>query len=501
MRVVVASDPAQPNDSYRGALLCAGALPEEVLVVRPGDPLPQEIDGLLVAGGADVDPARYGAAPETPTLEVVPARDALDYALFESARAQGAPVFGICRGLQMLNVALGGTLWQDVPSQRERGVPHDFGHGRFPGNHPAHAVRVRRGDGPIARILGSAPEMTVNSRHHQAVKDLAPGLAAVASSPDDLVEAFEGREGPFLAAVQWHPENMVADPLQKALFSAFLDACRVREAARGRATPPLIEVILEGRIPVVRINRPARRNAFAGNMRGMLAETIEALGQDPTAPAIVLTGASGAFSAGGDVEVLRALAEAGDVAGFRQLLHDGARAVLAVVRAPKPVIAAIDGPAAGAGMNLALACDVRAASASPAHEAVFAQSFAAIGLAPDWGGSFHLPWLAGSGAAADLAFSAERIPVRRARELGLVDLLVEDGPALPAALARAATYAERPAAALAAAKALLNADRLPRLSDALARETEAQVELFRTPGFAARLKARPRTEPSPQETP
>jgi 2-(1,2-epoxy-1,2-dihydrophenyl)acetyl-CoA isomerase len=232
-------------------------------------------------------------------------------------------------------------------------------------------------------------------------------------------------------------------------------------------------------------------------MRSVLAGTIEALGGDPTVPVIIVTGAGNAFSAGGDVDVLRALAAAGDVDGFRELLSEGARAVLAAACVPKPVIAAIDGPAAGAGMNLALACDVRVASASPPHEAFFAQSFAAVGLAPDWGGSHHLPALAGYGTAADLIFSAARIPARRAHELGLVDILAEDGPALPLAVARAAAYAERDGTSLAAAKRLLNAGRLPALEAALEREAAAQLELFQTPGFAARLPARPRAS---QET-
>jgi putative glutamine amidotransferase len=207
MRVAVATDSGQPKDSYADALLCAGALPEEVLVVRPGDPLPAEIDGLLIAGGADVDPARYGEARATPTLDVVPERDALDFALLQSAREQLSPVFGICRGMQVLNVALGGTLWQDLPSQHDRGVPHDFPGTRHPASHPAHTVRAA-GVTPLARLLSRAPELTVNSRHHQAVKDLAPSLVPVASSPDGILEAFEAAEGPFLAAVQWHPERM-----------------------------------------------------------------------------------------------------------------------------------------------------------------------------------------------------------------------------------------------------------------------------------------------------
>jgi enoyl-CoA hydratase/carnithine racemase/gamma-glutamyl-gamma-aminobutyrate hydrolase PuuD len=494
MRILVSTDDRQPNDKYFGALLCAGALPEEVVLVKPGDELPPRFDGLLIAGGADVDPSRYGEAASTDTLELNPSRDGLDFTLFGAAEKSGAPIFGICRGMQMMNVALGGTLWQDIDSQRPRGVRHDFDRHEFDPALLAHEVRAKAPDGgpEFARHLARAGEVQVNSRHHQAVKDLAAPLAAVAASPDDLVEACVATDRPYLAGVQWHPEDLVADPVQKALFRDFLDQCRAFAARRGGDAPP-IEVSLEGRIPVVRLNRPAKRNAFAGGMREMLAGTIETLGEDPTVPAIVLTGAGGAFSAGGDLDVLRALVGARDTEGFRALLEAGARVVLAVMGSPKPVIAAIDGPAAGAGMNLALACDVRVAASSGAFAATFAQSFAAIGLAPDWGGTYHLPLLAGAGAAADLVFSAERITAQRAKELGIVDLLVEEGSALPAALGRAAAYAERDPAALAAAKRSLNAERLARVTDALLRETREQIDLFANGSLARGLAALGRT--------
>src|SRR5262249_32956940 len=141
---------------------------------------------------------------------------------------------------------------------------------------------------------------------------------------------------------------------QKGLFLSFLNACREHERRTGGASSPAVEVLLEGSVPVVQLNRPARRNAFGGTMREVFAETIEALGEDPTVPAIVVTGAGGSFSAGGDLEVLRALLAAGDVEGFRALLTAGGRAVQAILSAPRPVLAAVDGPAAGAGMNLAL---------------------------------------------------------------------------------------------------------------------------------------------------
>lgn len=235
MKIVLAIDPAQPVEAYRNALLAAGALEEEVLVVQPGDALPDEFDGLLVSGGADVDPARYGEAPVNGTVEPRPERDALDLALLARAASLGAAVFGICRGLQVLNVALGGTLWQDLPAQRERGVAHSFSTraGHDPA-HLAHALQAARGVPaglPLGAAIAALDGESVNSRHHQAVKDLAPGLVPLAASPDDLVEAFARADGPFLAAVQWHPENLVASPGHRALFLEFL------AAARGRSEP------------------------------------------------------------------------------------------------------------------------------------------------------------------------------------------------------------------------------------------------------------------------
>lgn len=234
MKIVLSIDPAQPIAAYRDALLAAGARDEEVLVVQPGDALPDSFDGLLLSGGADVDPARYGEAKVNDTVTPRPERDALDFALVERAAGLGAPVFGICRGLQVLNVALGGTLWQDLPSQRERGVAHAFS--TRDGHDPAflaHVVHARRSVPerlPLAAEIAALDGEPVNSRHHQAVKDLARGLVPLAASPDDLPEAFARAEGPFLAAVQWHPENLVERPAQKALFAAFLEAARHRAA-------------------------------------------------------------------------------------------------------------------------------------------------------------------------------------------------------------------------------------------------------------------------------
>jgi len=241
MKIVLAIDPKQPVDAYRGALISAGALPEEVVVVQPGDPLPPEFDGLLLSGGVDVDPARYGEVRLNGSVETNPGRDDLEFALLERALASGAAVFGICRGLQLLNVALGGTLWQDLPAQRPGGVPHSFPRrdGHHPA-HPAHPVRVAPGlpaGLPFVATLAASDGKPVNSRHHQAVKALAPGLVALAASPDGLVEAFARPGPPFVAAVQWHPENLVERADQLALFDEFLAAARAPRRAAPSSSP------------------------------------------------------------------------------------------------------------------------------------------------------------------------------------------------------------------------------------------------------------------------
>ena len=141
MKILVASDARQPNEAYRGALLATGALPEEIRLVVPGEALPASFDGLLLAGGPDVEPSRYGEAPEAPDLECRPERDALDFEAFAAAERHGAPVFGICRGLQVVNVALGGTLWQDLATQRPRGIAHDADDAGRRRDFRAHPVR------------------------------------------------------------------------------------------------------------------------------------------------------------------------------------------------------------------------------------------------------------------------------------------------------------------------------------------------------------------------
>lgn len=223
---------------YIEALKAMGVAAEEIAVVTPegrseaGTRI-AAARGLVLCGGADVEPARYGeeTLPDA-RVEITEGRDDLEWALLDAARAAGLPVWGVCRGMQVLNVYLGGSLWQDLPSQRPSSVSHSVS---APLDHLAHSVRVTAPVAPLgARLLAGAADGTpVNSRHHQAVKRLAPGLLAVAESEDGLVEAFvladaggNGDPGWWVRGVQWHPENLIALATQRALWQDFLEVAR-----------------------------------------------------------------------------------------------------------------------------------------------------------------------------------------------------------------------------------------------------------------------------------
>jgi putative glutamine amidotransferase len=193
-------------------------------------------DGLLLTGGEDVDPAHYGAPPSRALGPVDRARDAFELAVFRAARERDVPVLGICRGIQLINVALGGTLWQDLPSERDGSVNHDPGGAR---DARTHAVSLAPGS-RVAAALG-ATEITPNSFHHQGIRDLAPGLVATGWTADGLIEAVETEaEDGWLLAVQWHPEEMhreAAAP-EQGLFAALVAAALVAAAASAPERTP-----------------------------------------------------------------------------------------------------------------------------------------------------------------------------------------------------------------------------------------------------------------------
>jgi putative glutamine amidotransferase len=195
------------NAAYVRSVIRTGGIP---LVLPPlmGDAHAEAVvdvlDGLVLSGGEDVDPRHYGEVPH-PTVRdnVDPLRDAQELALFREAWKQGKPVLAICRGIQLVNVALGGSLWQDLPSDRPDGLRHNQPDGRTARTHPVELTPGSR----LADAVG-ATRFEVNSFHHQAIRNLAPGLRVTARAPDGEIEGVETAEGaPWLLGVQWHPEE------------------------------------------------------------------------------------------------------------------------------------------------------------------------------------------------------------------------------------------------------------------------------------------------------
>ncbi|NLN18574.1 MAG: gamma-glutamyl-gamma-aminobutyrate hydrolase family protein [Firmicutes bacterium] len=211
--------------SYVAALEGAGG---SVMVVPPRtgeetlSTLCKMADAILLPGGNDVDPAHYGEEPCPANGRVEPEVDAVDLYLARYALQHGKPVLGICRGCQVLNVAAGGTLYQDLPSQWGGGFVLQHRQ-QAPRWHASHHVEIDP-DSLLAGILGET-KLRVNSFHHQAVRSCGPGMRVVAQASDGVVEAIEGVEATFALGVQWHPEGMLRHhPLQRRLFEAFIQA-------------------------------------------------------------------------------------------------------------------------------------------------------------------------------------------------------------------------------------------------------------------------------------
>jgi putative glutamine amidotransferase len=217
---------------YVRTLTDAGAVPLLVPPLR-GDAdtlraLYERLDGLFCTGGVDIDPAHYGEERHACCDRGDSDRDWTELTLIRWALADGKPFFGVCRGIQALNVALGGSLYQHVPEQ----LPHALKHDYFPSADPAgpytreylaHPVRVEAGS-RLARMLGET-DLPVNSMHHQGIKRLAPGLTATARAPDGLIEGVERPNGSFCVGVQWHPEELAASqPPMRRLFTEFVAA-------------------------------------------------------------------------------------------------------------------------------------------------------------------------------------------------------------------------------------------------------------------------------------
>ena len=185
------------------------------------------VDGVVLTGGEDVAPARYGEPPHHSVVDVDPARDEFEIGLVAEARRRGLPILAICRGIQLLNVACGGTLVQDVASQVKGALEHSW---TVPPHEPyslAHEVWLDR-DTLLARLmrerLSDTDACDVNSRHHQAVRQVAAGFEVSATAPDGIVEAIEDPAASFCLGVQWHPENFWRTGEFRPLFEGFLEA-------------------------------------------------------------------------------------------------------------------------------------------------------------------------------------------------------------------------------------------------------------------------------------
>jgi putative glutamine amidotransferase len=224
------------NSRYSLAAAAMGALPVMVPLFHEDEvtlrALYDRLDGLMLAGGVDVDPAAFGEAPHPRLGRTDPARDAVELRLARWAVDEGKPLFGLCRGLQVVNVALGGSLWQDIEAQVNGAIKHDYfptaGYAR---DYLAHDAVLAKGS-RLAAAFG-APSIQVNSMHHQAIKVLAPALRATAHAPDGVIEGVESATDRFLVGVQWHPEMFEpSDPRTQRLFQSFVDAAR-RAAGGG----------------------------------------------------------------------------------------------------------------------------------------------------------------------------------------------------------------------------------------------------------------------------
>ena len=210
------------RENYCTAVVDAGGLP----VLLPHEPDEATaylalIDGLVVTGGAfDVDPALFGATTRHSSVTTKDRRTAFELAVTRGAVSADKPVFGICGGQQLLNVALGGTLIQHIPDEVANALAHEQPN---PRTGAGHTVRVT--PGTLLHRITNASELPVNSAHHQAVKDVAPGLVVDAVAPDGVIEGIEAAGRRFLIGVQWHPEYAISDG-DRRLFAAFIEACR-----------------------------------------------------------------------------------------------------------------------------------------------------------------------------------------------------------------------------------------------------------------------------------
>jgi putative glutamine amidotransferase len=224
--------PANGNAiSYLRALEAAGGIPALIHLTRDAEVIEahySHCDALLFAGGEDVGPQHYRAAPHPLLGPTNPGQDELEIALARRAVADGKPVLGICRGIQLLNVTLGGTLYQDIGAEIAGALNHSESTDRRDMSHPAHPITLAQDSWLAGMIDTDTP--TVNTLHHQALRDIAPGLRVTGRAPDGVVEAVEGAGNGFVLGVQCHPEELWerTDPRWARMFKGFVAEARAR---------------------------------------------------------------------------------------------------------------------------------------------------------------------------------------------------------------------------------------------------------------------------------
>lgn len=219
---------------YLEAVLAAGGTPLP-LAYTPEEPslsrIIEVVDGLILSGGADVDPVLFGEEPLPGCGEITPDRDVFEVALAGLALVSATPVLGICRGIQVLNIAAGGDIYQDIVSQAGAGLAKHFQDA--PRWHPTHEINV--GEGTLLASLLEPGPLRVNSFHHQAVRRAAPGFVVSARSPDGVTEALESAEHPFALGIQCHPEALWKR--HPAFLGLFKGLCQAASSRRGPWSP------------------------------------------------------------------------------------------------------------------------------------------------------------------------------------------------------------------------------------------------------------------------
>jgi putative glutamine amidotransferase len=221
------------SDAYVHSITAAGGIPVLLPASMPLAELGvlrQHLDGILLSGGADVSPTLFGGYPHPRVYGVDETRDALEIELVHLAVQTGWPLLAICRGIQVLNVALSGTLFTHIEDQLERPLLHDNGRSH-PRDYLAHTVRIT--DESMLERIFKAKEVAVNSMHHQGIEHLAPCLQPTAFSSDGLIEAVELPEHRFVLGVQWHPECMPDSDSMQALFRTFVATAGIQMNGNG----------------------------------------------------------------------------------------------------------------------------------------------------------------------------------------------------------------------------------------------------------------------------